>query len=163
MRYHDLIEAWHDALKTPFGVVDVFKNPSRSEFRKLLADVKAAHGDKLWANGLWLPLRANISPDGSLYVWDAHHATHSDVIGGHNIPTVGGYLYLGPDFVFFNDLEMEYAEDDGAKYGPWLRRYYEATRRNTSLKAIFGPDFKILGEEDGLVEITDEFIAQNVA
>ena len=157
---------WFATVLAPDGAVDVFKNPSRHQVRKLMAEITRA-GRKTD-----LPLRAAIGSDGSLYVWDAWHATHSDVIDDLGVPTVGGYLYLAADHVFFNDLSLEHDEDapgwdNGFRpYGRWLSCYYRATRSNPWLAALYGSPFRIVGEDyssppegyEERFEITDEFM-----
>lgn len=162
----NLFEQWHNTFTTPEGPVDVFANPSPNEIKKLIAQITREHGP------LDLPLRASIGPDGTLYVWNAWLATHSDIISAHNLPTVGGYLYLAPDHILLNDLNWEYDEDsdDPEKpYGGWVRHYYEATKNNVALQRIYGAGMKIIGRDDekpvtdsGTFVVDDEFIAKHV-
>lgn len=178
MRNHiNLVEQWFNTVDVYGTQVDIFKNPTRSEYAKLMAQIAKTTGGTQSGStgGPKLFVRANVSPDGSLYIWDAYHATHGDIIDdGHVGETVGGYIYLGADFVYFNDLHYETREArTGPVYGAWVRRYYEACRSNASLKSLFGPNFRIvgvdyedvrgLGIKDKLIEIDDDFIEKYVA
>lgn len=172
-----LKEEWFNTIDVYGTHVDVFKNPTRSEFNKLMAQIAKTTGGTQSGStgGPKLFFRANVSPDGSLYIWDAYYATHDDIIGNDHVgETVGGYIYLGADFVYFNDLHYETRESrTGPVYGHWVRAYYNACRSNACLKALFGPNFRIvgvdyedvrrLGIKDKLIEIDDEFIEKYVA
>ena len=165
----DLFEGWHNTVRTAVGNVDIFKNPTKSELTKIFADLQRQHN---LSPDDW-PCRASIGPDGSLYVWDAHEATHSDVINDGGIPTVGGYIYLTPDKIIFNDLNWDYdeeSEDPERIYGRWVGNYYRAAKNNASLISYYGPDMPILGIDDGnppngnqRFPVTDDFIAKHVA
>ena len=167
-----LVEGWHSTAVTEDGTVDIFKNPTAAELKKLFATVAREHR----LDGRSFPLRASVTKT-DLYVWDAYKATHQDIIYGHGIPTVGGYLYLTQNEIIFNDLNWDYNEDDdeawkkGRIYGPVVRLYYEATRNNASLRAFYGNDPKIVGIDDedrgelamgSRFLITDEFMTNHV-
>jgi len=156
-----ITEEWFNTYTVDDNTIEVFKNPTRGEFFKLLADMEKQHGQSDW------PLRAFIT-DSDLYVWDAYYATHSDM-SRFKIPTVGGYLYLNREGLLFNDLNYEYGDDEEKPYGRWLRRYYEAAVSNPILRRIYGGEPKITGADDegvtglkGLFPVTREFIEKYV-
>lgn len=125
-----------------------------------------------------LIMRAMLTTDGSIYVWDAYYATHSDIENDmHSHPFAGGYLYLHPDYVFFNDMHY-FANDEGEydeqyAYRPVVRGFYQHTVNNRSLRSFYGPNPKIIAIDSQPVlpeipteqefEVTPEFIERFVA
>lgn len=135
-------EVWLNTYRIEDGPdIDVFVNPSKTEFLKLIARHEREHGTVMdW------PLRAFVTST-DLYVWDAYVATHSDM-SHHKIPQAGGYLYLNRDGIMFNDLNMEDSEGGELPYGPYIRSYFEATMVNPTIKRLYGPNPHILGIDD---------------
>jgi hypothetical protein len=162
VRYKDIIcERWWNSFKIEDWNknIDVYLNPSKSEFLKLIAHFEREHGQMEW------PLRAFITPT-NLYVWDAFEATHSDM-SSMGIPSAGGYLYLNREGILFNDLNWDDSDGGEKPYGAHVRRYYEATMTNPAIRRIYGVP-KITGVDDaglagvtGKFPITPEFIEQN--
>lgn len=141
-KWIDLFEEWHETIEVSGQHVDVHKNPSPAELSKLMRAHERDHP------GSQYPLRAAILRDDTLLVWDSWHATHGEVLSNRNISYVGGYIYLARDHVFFNDLDMDREDgDSGYLYLPLVRRYYEATKRNPSLRAFYGGNVPIIGSD----------------
>lgn len=66
MRYSEISEAWSQSfVNSTDQHVDVFHNPSKAEFAKLLRKHKAVRGF--------------LDSPTDVYVWDAYQATHSQV------------------------------------------------------------------------------------
>lgn len=165
MRYRELTENWYQTLRIQDADIDVFINPSKSEMFTLL--MKSAGKC----------LRALLTRDGSLLVWDAYYATHTDIERATNRrDLLGGYLYLYPDHIDFND--MNYHANDGGyseqyAYRPVVWAYYNATLSNPSIQRFYGTNPKIIGFDDedaaglGLprsgFEITRDFMEKHVA
>ncbi len=166
-----LTESWHKTISVEGSNFDIFKDPSRGDLAKMFREYGARTQQGL-------SMRALLTTDGSIYVWDAYEATHSDVENElNNYPLAGGYLYLHPEYVFFNDMhyfandEGEY--DDQYAYRPVVRGFYDCTVGNRSLKAFYGPSMKIVAVDSQPMlpeipteknfEITPEFIERFVA
>lgn len=156
-----LMEEWSNTYVVDGHNIDVFKNPSKSEFLKLIAKLESEHGVSDW------PLRAFVTKT-DLHIWDAYIATHSDM-SNFQIPTAGGYIYLNKDQILLNDLNWESSEGGEKPYGAWVRRYYDAIMTNPSIKRIYGSNPKIIGADDeglagykGFFDITPDFIEKNV-
>lgn len=171
MRYREIItEAWHNTFRLHGGDdVDVYKNPSKAELTKLFQQARVSNG---------LALRALLTTDGSIYVWDAFIATHNDLeYQMYDYPLAGGYIYLHRDYVFFNDMHY-FANDEGQydesyAYRPVVRGFYNHTVNNRSLQQFYGNPPKIIAVDyqpchpdvpkDQNFEITPEFIERYVA
>lgn len=148
MRYVAFIQqrltemAWDQtlSLKTPRGKgydLDVHRNPSKTEFTKLLNQSKAKM------------LRGDIF-NGDLLVWDAYEATHGD-LNDHYPGSICAYLYFAPGKpVLMNDIQTR-REEEGAlegEYGPDLQRLVQQVRSNPSLIHIYGKNFPIVGQDN---------------
>lgn len=174
MRYLELIsEKWHATFDLDGTQLEVFKDPSARDLAKMFREY-GAHGGA----GKGLCMRALLTTDGSIYVWDAYFATHSDVENFmSSYPFAGGYLYLHPEYVFFNDMHY-FANDEGEydeqyAYRPVVRGFYEKTINNRSLNAYYRGQPKIVGVDsqpmtseiptDKEFEITPQFIERFVA
>lgn len=167
MRYQEITEEWYRTLRlTKDYDLDVFINPAKGELTTLL--MKSAGKC----------LRALLARDGSIIVWDAYCATHTDVEDAlRRGDMIGGYLYLHPDHIDFNDMNYhannqdEYPEQYA--YRPIVWRYYLATLAHPTIQRFYGPNPKIIGFDDedaaglGLphtgFEITREFMEKHVA
>lgn len=158
MRLHDLTEQWFNTYSVNDERIDVFNNPTKTEFNKLISRIEGEVNTAIeW------PLRAFITND-DLYVWSAYQATHSDM-SAFGIPSLGGYLYLNRTQILFNDLNWEYADEGDKLYRRGVRRYYEATINNPTIRRIYGSNPTIIGADDetkhggsGLFPITPSFI-----
>lgn len=148
-----LVEAWDRTVKPPYAnglEVDIFKNPDRAEYAKLIREHKQ--------------LRGILDDQGNLLVWDAYLATHGDIDVFYD--SVGAYLYLTPDRLWFNDMNFYHSGmKDGPMYSKTVRIMYERAKKNRSLNRIYGRDFVPLGidnETRQKFDITPEWIEQHV-
>lgn len=136
-KWIDIInEKWLDTIRANGRQVDLFQNPTRSEWSKLFRDCPDG-------------LRGHITNDGNLVVWDAMYATHADVDLGNKTP---GYRYFYPDHIMFNDLHMDANEEDQPnaagtipKYDWFVTATYESTVANKSVTNFYGNNPKIIG------------------
>lgn len=148
-----LVEAWDRTIKPPYAnglEVDIFKNPDRAEYAKLIREHKQ--------------LRGILDDQGNLLVWDAYLATHGDIDVFYD--SVGAYLYLTPDRLWFNDMNFYHSGlKDGPLYSKTVRIMYERAKKNRSLNRIYGRDFVPLGidnETRQRFDITPEWIEKHV-
>lgn len=160
----DLSEGWLATTKVGEHQVDLFTNPSRSEWAKLFRDYPQG-------------LRGHVlRDDGSVVVWDAMHAVHTDIdryltSQGHRITC--GYRYFFPDRIEFNDIHMETNDEDLVNdagevthYGWYLRETFDTTITNRSIISFYGNPPKIIGIDATLlapVSINAEWIKINCA
>jgi hypothetical protein len=154
----DLVESWRathrvsDYRMEPIDI-DVFDNPSKGEFSALLKQHES--------------LRGLLLNNGDLLVWDAYATTHGE-IEHHHPETSGAYPIFKRDRVVLNDINYYLNEGDCAgdfRYRPILRRIVEKLRKQPAIRAFYGPDPLIVGddhENGSSVEITDEWLAANV-
>lgn len=132
--------------------VEVFKNPSPSEYRKL---VQTGAIDRL--------PRALVASNGDLYLWFSDNAHHIEVA-----QKVDGLTDDAPLFISFKDSQVwwhkweYYRETEGDLYDGWIRKEYASIMASHGLKKLFPAGFKLMAEDDDLWEITPQWIEQHV-
>jgi hypothetical protein len=133
--------------------VDIFRNPSRKEFTKLLRDSQ------------FKTLRALID-NGDLLVWDAALTTHNDV-QKHYPQARSIYLLLYADHVEWNDINFENNEEDDYETYPYdgaLKRGIDLCHNTKALTHLYGHNFVIIGNDgdtEERVSMTPEWVAAN--
>jgi hypothetical protein len=166
MRYAELSEKWVGAVKTKWSNdhIDLYMDPSRTEFMKLM---------KEWGTAA----RALVSTQGNLLFWHMDQALHSEAamsIEGH--AWVPAHLVLYPPgnecSIIINEFENFMWDDDfddanGGGYKPLLTRVVSTLQANEHLRRIYGTvELWGLAEDRGLdnpyIAITSEWLAANV-
>lgn len=108
-------------------IVEVFKNPSRLEFNRLMR--KSEHGS----------LRASLYADGTLLVWEGTSVQHHDLDAAITKQVADfvpqHYIRL---FLDATGVSMHESPDDDAQ-----KMEEEAITSKPTLKRIFGSDFEI--------------------
>lgn len=108
-------------------IVEVFKNPNRLEFNRLLR--KSEHGS----------LRASLYEDGALLVWEGTSVQHHDLDAAMANQVEGftpqHYIRL---FLDATGVSMNVSIDDDVQ-----KMEEEAITSNPTLQRIFGSDFEI--------------------
>jgi hypothetical protein len=159
-QFMNIVETWDRQFKVYGNTdLDVFRNPSRSEFLKLL--VMSKH--KM--------LRGLIAENNDLIVWDAAEATHGDVDGAYRKQDPQGfhsaYLLLMQDRADFNDINLDVNENDDYEryhYDWYLFAAVNAAHECPSLVHIYGRNFVPMGIDNvsgTSVEMTPEWLAKN--
>lgn len=148
-------EEWLTTIKPSYAKgleVDLYKNPSRAEFGKLIKEFRE--------------LRGILDQNGDLVVWNAYLATHGDI--EIHFDSVGAYLYLTKDRLELNDMQYYYSDNEagnGPRYNNRVRTMYIYAKNNMALNRIYGRDFFPVGidrETRQEFEISPEWIDQNV-
>jgi hypothetical protein len=133
-----LMEGWDSTLPLDNGnLVDIYRNPSRAEFHKLLKQYGS--------------LRGEIDENGDLLAWDAHVAVHSEIAHHHSkryARVMDTYLYLHNDHVVMNDINYHTEESGDSGYGPLLARKAELVFSNQYLHRIYGGVPKVVGTDN---------------
>lgn len=142
MRAAEIYEKWDQTIVAKTSTaggssgmsVDVFRNPSRTLFCKM---IKNHH-----------ELRALITKNDDLLIWDAAIAIHDDVEQHYDVHNC--WLVLTKDDVLMRHLE--YWTDDGVIYDGSLLHLIRVVRDNINLRRLYG-NFTLVGENT----FTDEY------
>lgn len=160
-RWIALVEQWDKQFRVYNDTdVDVFRNPSRTEFASMLHQSRGKM------------LRGLIDVNNNLYVWDGFLVTHGDIDqayrktedypGFHSV-----YLLLYADRCVFNDINYDANENDDYETYPYdwyLAAAVRAAHACPALVHLYGANFVPIGHDsdtDKQVAMTSEWIAQN--
>lgn len=132
-QFMNLVEKWLHQLCIDDHALDLYVNPSRLEFVKLLRQFGALRGD--------------ITADGDLVVWDANIATHSDVERDFG-SWIGVYLYLYKDHVVMNDINYHTEHGGDFGYGPVFSNKARMVMTNRNLQRVYGSSFNVIGVDN---------------
>lgn len=157
-KYIDIInEKWENTVDA-FGyghtpkviTVDIFRNPSRSEFFKLIR------------NSQYQSLRALLSGD-DLLVWDAGLTTHGDIMK-HYPHAESITLLLEPSRVLWTDINSEYNDEDDSEEYPFsssLKTKLDKIHNCSTLRHLYG-EFTVIGlDENEQHFLTPEWVTSH--
>ena len=158
-KWIDIInEKWFATEKSGAGMVEIFINPSRSEYLKLM---------KGWGD----EARGGIDHDGNLYLWHADHAFHDEVQLFPQLfeKMIDASLHFSLRSKDVTWTELEYYRDEGSDqpFEQPIRRNAQLLMGNPNITRAVGPGWKLVAcypDHDGEVTwatITPEWVSEH--